>query len=57
MKSFPKNCWKTIKGSLDFYTEDTGSIIAEGFYSGKFITKWEGTHQTFEKIDGRKIWT
>ena len=53
--SFPKGCWKSIKGSLDFYSNDKKTLNAEGFYNGKFITKWEGNYQTFETIDGRLV--
>lgn len=34
MKSFPKDCWKSLNGSLVFYKNDDGNFVADGFYNG-----------------------
>ena len=34
MKSFPKDCWRSLNGSLEFYKNDDGVLTADGFYRG-----------------------
>ena len=55
LKGLSKNCWKNVKGKLEFYKEESGRFVSDGFYKGRFISKLSEQHRTSENIDGRLV--